>query len=226
MPIDNREQSRFRHYCRNLPRVLSAPVFVKIGANDGITGDPCSDILLANTNWKGLLIEPVPYCFDRLKANFQDSRRFRLEQIAVGELAGEATFYYVDPKAIHRMPNLPAWFDQLGSFDKKHIMKHLDGILEPYILECKVQVFPLTDVLIRHRIQDVHLLHVDTEGYDYEVLKSLDFAKFTPFVIFVEHKHLADAKKTEMLHLLRKHGYSIGDCGGDYFAVNRACPMV
>jgi hypothetical protein len=74
-----REQSRFRNYCLNLPNVVSEPIFVKIGACDGITGDPCSDILLANTNWRGLLIEPVPYCFDRLRANFQDSRRFCLE---------------------------------------------------------------------------------------------------------------------------------------------------
>ena len=215
-----REQSGFRHYCLNLSKVLSEPVFVKVGANDGITGDPCSDILLANTKWRGLLIEPVPYCFDRLRATFQDSRRFCLEQVAIGASAGEATFYYVDAKAIQSIPSLPTWFDQLGSFDRNHIMKHLDGVLEPFIIECKVQVFPLSDVLMRNRIQDVHLLHVDTGGHDYEVLKTLDFAKHAPLSIFVEHKHLADAQKTEMLHLLRKHGYSVRDCGGDYFAVN------
>src|SRR5579862_4142758 len=70
----------FRHYCLKLSKELSERVFVKVGANDGITGDPCSDILLGNTNCRGLLIEPVPYVFDRLRANFKDSRRFRLEQ--------------------------------------------------------------------------------------------------------------------------------------------------
>ena len=67
-------------------------MFVKVGAHDGITGDPCSDILLANTQWKGLLIEPVPYNFERLKANFQDSQRFCLEQVAVGAIAGKAIY--------------------------------------------------------------------------------------------------------------------------------------
>jgi FkbM family methyltransferase len=214
------EHSRFRDYCFNLAKVFSEPVFVKVGANDGITGDPCSDILLAATNWKGLLIEPVPYCFDRLRANFQDSRRFRLEQIAIGGSAGEAIFYYVDANAIHSIPNLPGWFDQLGSFDKEHILKHLGGVLEPFIIECKVQVCPLSDALARNGIQEVHLLHVDTEGHDYEVLKSLDFAEHMPLLIFVEHKHLSEAKKTEMLHLLQEHGYSVRDCGSDYFAVN------
>src|SRR5579862_2865434 len=70
---EEREQRRFRQYCLNLSRALPEPMFVKIGANDGITGDPCSDILLAHTNWRGLLIEPVPYCFERLQKNFRDS---------------------------------------------------------------------------------------------------------------------------------------------------------
>jgi len=214
------EHSRFRNYCLNLAKVISEPVFVKVGANDGITGDPCSDILIAATNWKGLLIEPVPYCFDRLRANFQDQRRFRFEQIAIGASAGEAPFYYVDSNAIHCIPSLPTWFDQLGSFDKEHILKHLDGVLKPFIIECKIQVCPLADALARNGIQEVHLLHVDTEGHDCEVLKSLDFAKCTPLLIFVEHKHLPEANKTQMLHLLQEHGYSVRDCGSDYFAVN------
>jgi hypothetical protein len=74
---------------------------------------------------------------------------------------------------------------------------------------------------MRHGIQDVHLLHVDAEGHDYEVLKTLDFAKHAPLSIFVEHRHLSYVHKTEMLRFLRKHGYSVRDCGSDYFAVNR-----
>lgn len=215
-----REQNRFRDYCLYLTKVVPEPVFVKIGACDGITDDPCSDILLANSNWRGLLVEPVPYCFDRLRANFPDPRRFCWEQVAIGASAGEGTFYYVDARAIESVPSLPTWFDQLGSFDRHHIMKHLDGALGPFIIECKVQVCRLSNVLMRNGIQDVHLLHIDAEGHDYEVLTTLDFAKYAPLSIFVEHKHLPAAQKTQMIHLLREHGYSVRDCGEDYFAVN------
>ena len=214
------QRRELRRYCSYLPQIVPEPVFVKVGANDGITGDPCSDILLSNTKWKGLLIEPVPYCFERLRATFHDGRRFSLEQVAIGATNGEDTFYYVDPKALESMPNLPSWFDQLGSFDKGHIVKHLNGVLAPFIIECSVEVRALGDVLKRNGIRDVHLLHLDTEGHDYEVLKTLDFANQAPEAILVEHKHLADIQKTEMLYLLRKHGYSVHDCGGDYFAVN------
>jgi FkbM family methyltransferase len=152
---------------------------------------------------------------------FQDSRRFRLEQVAIGAASEQLSFYYVDTKAKQELPNLPTWFDQLGSFDRNHIMKHLDGILEPFIVECKVRVFPLSEVLARNRIQDVHLLHIDTEGHDYEVLKSVDFSQHVPLSIFLEHKHLSDGQRAETINLLHRNGYSVHDCGGDYFAVNQ-----
>ena len=116
---------RFRNSCAYLARVLADPVFVKAGANDGITGDPCSDILLANPAWKGILIEPVPHCFERLQKTFHDASRFLCVQAAVGAPTGKAKFYYVDPQAVKALPNLPSWHDQLGSFDRNHIVKHL-----------------------------------------------------------------------------------------------------
>jgi len=215
-----RELLHARQYCLSLPEIVSKPVFVKVGANDGITGDPFSDILLTNVKWTGLLIEPAPNCFDRLKAIFHDARRFSLEQVAIGATAGEAIFYYVDQKAAENLTDLPSWYDQLGSFDKNHILKHLDGVLEPFIIECKVEVFPLTDILRRNGIQDVHFLHIDTEGYDYEILKSFNLADQIAIAIFIEHKHLSGSERTEMRDLLRKCGYSVHDCGGDFFALN------
>jgi FkbM family methyltransferase len=214
------ELARLRLYCSTVPRFVRNPIFVKVGANDGVTGDPVSDILLADKRWKGLLIEPVPYCFERLKANFGDTRRFTLEQVAIGPKTGHTTFYYVDQKAAEKIPGLPSYFDQLGSFDRSHIVKHLDGILEPFIIESKIEMRPLEESLRRNNLQEVHLLHIDTEGFDYEVLKTVDFHNHTPDAILIEHKHLTPAQKAEMLSYLRDHTYSVDDCGGDYFAVH------
>jgi FkbM family methyltransferase len=196
-------------------------VFVKVGANDGVSGDLVSDILLANEEWRGLLIEPVPYVFDRLRANFHDARRFSLEQVAIGASAGQAVFYYVDAEAMASIPGLPDWYDQLGSFDKHHITKHLDGALTPFIVESMVEVRPMTDLLKKSGIREVHLLHIDTEGYDYEILKTVDLTQEAPWAILVEHRHLPGSQKAEMLALLRDHGYFVDDCGTDYFATHK-----
>jgi FkbM family methyltransferase len=217
----DRAINRFRKYCLNLSKRVAKPVFVKVGANDGIGDDPCSDIFLADPAWSGVLIEPVPYCFERLKKNFPDTGRFAFEQIAVGSPAGEAPFYFVDPKARDTMPNWEDWFDKLGSFDRNHILKHANGVLEPYIVAGRVPVLPLTEVLVRHGLKHVHLLHIDAEGYDYEVLKTLDFSRFAPLTIFIEHFHLSAEQKREMLQFLARHGYAVHDCISDYFAVHR-----
>jgi FkbM family methyltransferase len=140
--------------------------------------------------------------------------------VAIGARVGEAPFYYVDPAARDSMPELPVWVDQLGSFDRRHIVKHLDGALTPFIVECIVDVRPLAEVLQTHGLRDVHLLHVDTEGHDFEVLKTLDFATHRPVAIYVEHEHLPASQKREMLHFLGARGYTVRDCGADYFALD------
>jgi len=219
------EVERLEFYCARLPDFVAEPVFVKVGANDGITGDPVSDLLLAHEKWRGLLIEPVPVIFEKLRKNFSDSQKYILEQVAIGAHRGKTAFYYVDGKAIDSIPDLPFWYDQLGSFDRNHIVKHLGGVLEPFILECPVEVRPLSEVLNKNGIRDVHLLHIDAEGYDYEVLKTIDLAGAAPAAILLEHQNLSAGDKAELVQLLRRHGYSVDDCGGDFFAVHRKSPL-
>jgi len=218
--LRRREIDRFRRHCLNWSKLVPEAVFVVVGANDGVTGDPCLDILLANPIWKGLLIEPVPHCFERLRRRFSDASRFVLERVAIGERPGRAPFYYVDPAAVKALPALPAWHDGLGSLERTHILKHLNGMLEPFIVECEVEVCTLSEVLARTGIHDVHLLQIDTEGHDLQVLKTVDFAIYVPAMIFVEHKHLPREGKAAMRRLLLDHGYSVRDCGADYYARN------
>lgn len=220
-PVGKHELIRFRRYCVSVSKYVSDPVFIKVGANDGVTGDPCSDILLAEGCWRGVLVEPVPYCYERLRANFSDSTRYSIERVAIGKQCDRATFYYVDEKAKEVITDLPRWFDQLGSFNRRHIVEHLDGTLEPFIMEKTVEVCPLWAVMKRNEIEEVHLLHIDTEGHDLEVLKTVDFESAPPVAIFVEHKHLSEEANKGMRELFDRYGYTVRDCGSDYFAVNR-----
>jgi len=219
------ERERLMQYCVKVPSIVPQPIFVKVGANDGVSGDPVSDVLLADEKWRGLLIEPVPFIFDRLRKNFGDEKRFLLEQVAIGANIGQAAFFYVDAKAAEVIPDLPIWYDQLGSFNRNHITKHLDGVLNPFILECIVEVRPLSEVLKKHGIRDVHLLHIDAEGYDFEVLKTIDLASEAPAAILLEQKNLTEADKVELRAHLRKHGYRVDDVGGDLFAVHKRSPL-
>jgi FkbM family methyltransferase len=193
------------------------PVFVKVGANDGLTGDPCGDAFLSQATWAGLLIEPVPFLVRKLEKIYSDGSRFRIAQLAIGPVSSQMDFHYVSPDAKSAIPNLPEWFDQLGSFDPSHIAKHLDGQLVPYVVTEKVNVEPLAGVFDRYGISKVDLLHIDTEGHDLIVLETLGNACL-PSAILIEHFHLSQPDKARLKKLLTNRGYRIKNLGTDYFA--------
>jgi FkbM family methyltransferase len=205
---------------RSASKQVEHPIFVKVGANDGVTGDLFGRSFLTCHQWKGLLIEPVPYCAERLSGIYSDRSRFVIDSRAVGAVAGTTNFFYVAERARSAIPNLPKWYDQLGSFDRQHIVKHLGGALECYIESMIVNVAPLGDILSDHKILGITLLHIDTEGADLEVLRSLDFSSVRPAWIMVEHKHLTAADRSEMVRLLRLQGYDVVKMGGDFFAIH------
>ena len=215
---------RFYFICLKMPQHMNPTWMIKVGANDGITGDPFSRLLTGDERWHALLIEPVPYCVERLRENFNDPSRFVIEEVAIGLSTGENMFYYVDPKAKIAMPDLPSHFDQLGSFSRKHISKHFNGCLEPYILSRPIKSCELSAVLDIHGIVHPALLHVDAEGSDLDIIKSLDFTRHTPRLIFAEHKHLTREQRKELFHVLKEAGYFVSRCAGDCIAIKKDLP--
>ncbi len=198
---------------------ISAVYFIQVGSNDGAQGDPIHHLVRRNRKWAGIFIEPVPFLFERLKANYGSSRRFVFENVAIGQERGNALFHYVSAHARDALgERLPFWYDQLGSFDRNHIIKHLDGLLEPYIVDVELPCLPLQDILDRNAVQRVDLLHIDTEGYDYQVLSQFDFNRYKPRVVLYEHKHLGSAARQQAEQLLRRHGYQLQPWAGDTLA--------
>lgn len=193
---------------------------VQIGSNDGKTGDPLYPLFQQYTRWRGLLVEPIPYIFERLRANYPDATRFDLANVAIGE-EGTQPFYVVDPEAKESLPDLPYWYDQLGSFDRNHIVKELDGVLEPFIRQIDVESIPLTTLLDRYGVQEIDVLHIDAEGYDWRVLRQLDLARFRPTFILCEHHHLSLEERTKALAFLEPD-YEVFRLGIDWLAIRRA----
>ena len=193
--------------------------FVQVGSNDGVQGDPLHDLIVNNNEWRGVFIEPVGFLFERLKKNYGNFNRYIYENSAIAAEAKELDFYYVSEKAkVELGDQLPFWYDQLGSFDRSHIVKHLDGALEPYIYSQKINAVPLSDVLTKHQVEVVDLVHIDTEGYDYKVLSTIDFARYKPSVILYEHKHLSESEHKLARSLLMEKGYKCSEYGSDTLA--------
>jgi FkbM family methyltransferase len=204
-------------FIQNANKIITKPYFVKVGANDGVANDPCGQLLLQNEFWRGLLIEPVPYCFEKLSAVYHDTSRFVIQSKAVSNFVGKKRFYYVDKDA-NLSHDLPDWYDQLASFDKQHIVKHLNGILEPFIKEVDIDCETLSEILSANDVSKVSLLHIDTEGHDLKVLQSLNFDQVLPSCILIEHRHLSKSDKDDLVALLNYWEYKIKDYEEDFLA--------
>lgn len=207
------------YWCMELLGGKPASV-VQIGSNDGKTGDPLHELFQKNAQWRGLFVEPVPYLFERLKANYPDSGRFLFENAAISQRAGKLPFFYVDPSARASLPELPYWFDQLGSFDASRIKSELDGKLEPFVRSIDVEAIELSTLWERHHINHIDLLHIDTEGHDWAILQQLDLERFAPALLLYEYNHLSTEALNQSLQFLAPH-YHTFDVGIDVFAVRK-----
>lgn len=194
---------------------------IKVGANDGLTGDPFGQLLLEDKRWHGLMLEPVPHCFERLKANFCDGR-FAKWRLAVSDVPGRREFYYVDPELETARPDIPCWAYQIGSFDKQHVLKHFNGLPESFLRSEYVLVDTLDsvakDLVVLFDAPRLDLLHIDTEGHDYKVLRTYNWA-LTPRVIVVEHCHLPNEELYPLLGILMGRGYQVEATNMDYICV-------
>lgn len=204
------------NYIRNLPDLSQ---IVQIGSNDGRQGDPIFDILESKPGWRALFVEPVPYLFETLVENFGNSENFEFFNAAINN-GEKMTFYYVDPKAKDKLEDLPFWYDQLGSFDRAHIVKHLGGVLEPFIIELEIEGCSFPDMLAKFSIGEIDLLQVDTEGYDWNIISQLRSVETRPTMILFEHSHLGSDEKDAAFDFL-KEDYLMYRMGRNALAVKK-----
>jgi len=193
---------------------------LQIGSNDGKTGDPLYKLLVQKAEWNIFLVEPLPFLMKRLKNNYPNHPRFHFIEKAVNDGTSQS-FYYVDDDAKTHIPNLPEWFDQLGSFKQGHIQKHLGAEIVPFIQCLQLSGSRFMDLISEYKIDNLLLLHLDTEGYDWKILSQLEIDRVCPPVILFEHKHLLQQEKEEAFQNLSSV-YKIFRFGQDYFCISHA----
>jgi FkbM family methyltransferase len=211
-----------------LPRLLRAfadvhpaATFVEIGANDGEQHDHLREHIRAR-QWRGVMVEPVPYVFERLRHNYAGIDRVALENAAIGERDGQLPFYHLVDAAPEERAQLPDWYDGIGSFSRDFLVahgKHMPDI-EERIVRAEVPALTYESLCRKHGFDHVDLLVVDTEGYDWELLRHVDFARDRPQLVIYEHFHLSEADLDACEAHLRGLGYQTMQEGFDTFCLD------
>jgi FkbM family methyltransferase len=194
--------------------------FLQIGSNDGRHGDPIHHFVAGSRKWKGILVEPVGFLFKRLQETYSHRDDLIFEKVLISKKNGEKAFYYVSEDAKKAMPDLPSWHDQLGSFTEQHIITHLNENIRPYIVSEAIETMTLNSLLQKHSVQMLDLLHIDTEGHDFEIFRQLDLRTLTPKVIIIEFRHLRYWTCYRLIKKLLKF-YVVFSNGTDFIAIEK-----
>ncbi len=194
--------------------------FIQIGSNNGVSADPINKLIQEN-NWHGILIEPIHYLYEELKKNYQNIKnRLVFENCAIANSSGNLKFYRLEKS---NAPNLPYWYDQIGSFNKVVVLKHADLIpnFHELLIEDNVRAITFRDLLNKHSIKNIDLIQIDTEGYDFEILKMIPFSELKIDFIMFENQHLSNSDFKKAIKLLKSHGYKIGSQYKDTIAIKK-----
>ena len=189
-----------------LTATFTPVTFIQIGANDGIWNDPIEQFIRSG-NWRGILVEPVPYIFARLQTRYTNRSDLILENCAIADADGERTFYSVHELEGDEQQNASA----IGSFSLAHVLRHIGQIpnLTKRIQVIQVPCLTLRTLLAKHGIAQLDALVMDAEGFDGALVQNIPFDVLRPALIFYEHKHLNTDTRAACRTLLAQHDYQL-----------------
>ena len=190
--------------------------FVQIGSNDGKKNDPLHSYIIKN-GWKGILVEPDLTNFKKLVNHYSQLKGLIFENLGIGPVKGEMLFYRLKDITDQE----PGWYDQVGSFDRETFIKNINygKDLEKRMTAEPLPVITFDDLLQKNNFRKVDLLHTDTEGFDYRILRSIDFEKHDIRLVIFEGEWMTQFELRELVAYLRKYHYRIFRCGVDYAAL-------
>ncbi len=185
---------------------------LQVGANDGVESDSLRELVLKNPHWSAILVEPQKRLLDSLAANYAEAKeRITLENVAVAPGPGEISFYFIDHPTDLSL-------SVYSSTNRNHVSKS-NPYADRYIKEVRVPCMGISDILERNHVKALDFLVVDTEGYDWEVLKTVDFNRHRPTIIQFESGHLSLRDRREAFETLSGLGYSMHWNGADSYAL-------
>lgn len=185
--------------------------FIQIGAHDGLSSDPLRPYILKH-RWTGILVEPQPELFKRLVENYEGNMRLTFENGAIGNENGKVKLY-----RFKAGQNLPDHATMLTSFRADALIYNGHGY-KGEIEEIEVPCVTFQTLLESHGIKDLDVLQIDTEGFDYEILKMMATSELRPALIHYEHGMLHGHGKEACEKMLRELGYTLTLLGIDTVA--------
>lgn len=200
--------------------------FVQVGGNDGFQNDLICKFV-KRYRWQGLTIEPQGKPFQTLQKIYQNDNVTPINTAIDSQNQTRKLYKVAFTDA--------RWASGLSSFLKSHLQEKIEngyiekkakrtGISVPknkenWIDYDEINCLTFNSIFQQNNVQQIDLLQIDTEGYDYEILKLFPFGKYLPKMIIFESENLSNSDLNECKFWLGEKGYDFQRFGGDTVGV-------
>jgi FkbM family methyltransferase len=174
-------------------------IFVEVGAVDGICGSN-TYFFEKERNWSGLLIEPNPVEFKKLK-NIDRDLSIK-ENCAISNEEGDINFLSIEgPCNVlsgilefyneQHLNRINRELDSYKSYKEGHELYSKSETI-------KINAVKLQTLFDKYKLVDIDLISIDVEGAEMNVLESIDYNKTNITCFLIENNYGID-KETEFL---------------------------
>ena len=206
---------------------------IQVGANDGITHDPIHKFIKRD-NWSGILLEPQKHLYPHLSRLYRKNKGITILNAAIGHEDGTITLYKIGFTDTRWATGLATFKKEVlqEAFDSGYVHRNAekDNIPVPddpdqQIIAEEIDVISPATLIKKYNIIHLDLLQIDTEGFDYEVIKMFLGAGITPGMIIFENSHLTENEMDECEKLLKSKGFELTKFGRNSTAVAPAISL-
>lgn len=172
--------------------------YLEVGAFDGIHLSNSYSFEVFGSNWGGICIEPHPTYFPQCKANRPKSTCLHVACVGSEEIK---TIEF----SMEELGLLSGVAVDRDDLRRRYAARNLD-FHEPEMIQ--IQSRTINSILEEHgNDTPLDFVSIDVEGFELEVLKGFDLARFQPRAVILEANTKADKK--ELSSFMMASGYTL-----------------
>ena len=168
-----------------------------IGAHDLISHDDIADVLQNIKTGRIFAFEPRPDYYELL---IENAKKLKIELTPINEAVaptdGDIKIYEIDKS---KLGLYPEWANGIASSSLDHVLKIAS---REHVVSAVYKSSSPDSWFSRFEIQKIKYLQIDAEGYDYEILRSVNLMLHQPSIIKFEFVNLSTTEKKEVVMAL------------------------
>tara|TARA_Y100000590_G_scaffold450721_1_gene590845 strand:+ start:252 stop:965 length:714 start_codon:yes stop_codon:yes gene_type:complete len=180
---------------------------IDVGGHKGETFD-LFDKNFKIENYYAFEASPINFKFLEKKKIKANKKNFKVFNNAVGDNVNEVDFYQLDESSSSTLNEIN---ENSNYYKKKNFLINFLSFKKPKTIKFKVKPILLSEFIKSNNITKVEILKIDTEGYEYRVIKGLKDKISMIDYIYFEHHYDDMIKKGytySMIHsYLKKNGF-------------------